>query len=319
MLRDLQLLRRIRTTHGSNLLFQSERPPLVRSDFETEEDYCRSLIHKKPYERAAAMGVDRDVLDIGCNIGYGTKIMSGRCRSITGVDVSERAIAAARRMYGSANVEFQVVDGNSLPFADRSFDLATSFQVIEHVVNVDAYLSEIKRVLRDDGIAIFTTPNRMIRLDPGMKPWNRYHVREYAADELEACLAKVFPQVEVQGLFAKPDLYDVEYARVQRSKLAARRGRGARRLRGLKRLARRRLIEAQQAVLLDGVVRNIQESMRRARGHGDGAAPAGKASTPSPAKDFLRRWTSEDLVYQQDHLDRALDLIVICHKKAGYT
>jgi SAM-dependent methyltransferase len=50
--------------------------------------------------------------------------------------------------------------GEELPFVDKSFDVIVSNHVIEHVRNADQHLSEIKRVLKDDGLAYLATPNR---------------------------------------------------------------------------------------------------------------------------------------------------------------
>lgn len=67
------------------------------------------------------------------------------------------------------------------------------------------------------------TPNRKIRLDPGMKPCNEFHVREYSADEFGAALDKAFPEVAVQGLFACHEIAEVEYGRLARAKDAMQR------------------------------------------------------------------------------------------------
>ena len=78
----------VKRSHESNLLFQSKKHPLVSLDFETTQDYCLHLIHTKAYFRAAELAANR-VLDVGCNNGYGTKILSTRCQRVVGVDVSE--------------------------------------------------------------------------------------------------------------------------------------------------------------------------------------------------------------------------------------
>lgn len=49
-------------------------------------------------------------------------------------------------------------DGNYLPFEDESFDWVFSSEVFEHVFNLDEILSELKRVLKNDGLIGFTCP-----------------------------------------------------------------------------------------------------------------------------------------------------------------
>lgn len=55
---------------------------------------------------------------------------------------------------------FVQLKGEKLPFADKSFDVVVSNHVIEHVANADLHLSEIRRVLKDEGIVYLATPNR---------------------------------------------------------------------------------------------------------------------------------------------------------------
>ena len=203
--------------------YQAEHHPLAQTDrFESMEEYCLHLIHLKAYETAATIGRGKAVLDFGCNNGYGTRIIAlSGCR-VVGVDVSEAGIAEARQLGNAQNLSFLCTVGGTLPFEQGEFDVVTNFQVIEHVSNYGTYLAEINRVLKDDGMAMFATPNARIRLDPGMKPWYEFHVREFSAAELRDLLCQWFPDVQVTGLFAAKELHEVEYARVQRSRERAR-------------------------------------------------------------------------------------------------
>jgi len=97
-----------------------------------------------------------------------------------------------------------------------------SIQVIEHIVDMDAYLNEIWRVLKPGGIVVFSTPNAAIRLDPGMKPWNRFHIQEFTPVQLEALLRATFAEVKLRGQFAKDEIYRIEFERCQRSLQQAR-------------------------------------------------------------------------------------------------
>ncbi len=268
------------------LRLQADEHPLVelRADASVEERYLQ-LIHLKAYEEAARVATDRDVLDLGCNTGYGTVRIAAVAGRVVGADVSSRAIDAARARPDGGHVAWVVIDGEHLPFEADSFDLVTSFQVIEHLDDPVPWLREIARVLRVGGIAILTTPNAAIRLDAGMTPWNRFHVHEYRAAELGGLLGRVFPSVQVRGLFGTPTLTETELRRVRRARRRAR----------IAGYARPALEFAPLRTVVDQLRR-----LRRRRGRRGVAA-----------RD-QERFTTDDLFYADHDLARALDLIATC-------
>lgn len=164
-------------------------------------------MHKKSYETAARLCAGKSVLEVGCNTGYGTAQIAATAGKVAAVDVSEEAIRIAVSRYKDLGIDFRQTDGCTLPFEDASFERVVSFQVLEHIVDTTLFLSEFKRVLTPDGVLLLATPNRTLRLRPGMKPWNRFHVREYDADELNALLANYFSHTAVLGLFADDEIY----------------------------------------------------------------------------------------------------------------
>jgi SAM-dependent methyltransferase len=88
--------------------------------------------------------------------------------------------AAVARTRGIAAVEADIEDG--LPFDDESFDLVSANQVIEHLRGTDLFLSEIRRVLKPDGVACVSTNNlsswhNIIALLMGYQP-NPMHVSD---------------------------------------------------------------------------------------------------------------------------------------------
>ena len=208
-------------------LDRDEHPLVFLDEFQSLADFGIFLMHKRDYEEAARLVRDRSVLDLGCNNGYGAGILAGVCEEVTAVDISEAAIADAIRRFGDLGINFQRVDGTTLPFQDGRFDAVVSFQVIEHVDEPDGYLSEIVRVLRPGGRAIFTTPNKAIRLDPGIAPWNKHHIQEFTHQELRDVLTSYFARVRIRGQFASGDLYRIERARCARSRALARSGAAA--------------------------------------------------------------------------------------------
>jgi SAM-dependent methyltransferase len=155
--------------------------------------------------------VGKDVLDFGCGTGYGTHRLCADARNIVGVDISTEAIDAARDQFLSKETEtrldyrvIETIELAPLPFEDDSFDTAVSFQVIEHVHDVDTYLSEIRRVLRPDGVFVCATPDRRTRLYPRQLPFNRFHLREWAPAEFGKLMDGVFPDTKVYGMTASP-------------------------------------------------------------------------------------------------------------------
>jgi SAM-dependent methyltransferase len=250
------------------------------------------LVHLKAYDSALLLAEGKDVLDLGCNTGYGTIRLASSARRLVGADVSPAAIDRARAAFG-AKAEWVLFDGAGLPFPDASFDLVTGFQLIEHIPEPAPFLAEIARVLRPDGRAVLTTPNAAIRLDPGMRPWNRFHAYEYRASELATLLDDRFRSVAVHGLFAIPTLYGAELKRVG---AALRRARAAR-------LIRTVLGEAS----LQALMRLRSSWLRRFRRARSAGPPSGEASG-APASQY----STDDLFYSDNDLDLALDLMAVC-------
>ena len=142
--------------------------------------------HLARYLWASQIADGKDVLDAGCGVGYGSRILAEAGGHVTGVDASDDAIAESIRRAGDL-AEFRVADVTMLPFAPHSFDAVVCFEVIEHLGNREAALDELKRVLRPGGVAIVSSPNR------GVYPaGNPHHVFEYTSGELLDALGERF-------------------------------------------------------------------------------------------------------------------------------
>jgi SAM-dependent methyltransferase len=163
-----------------------------------------------------------DLLEIGFGEGYGAEIVRPLLDSYVGVEVDSEAVDHAASKYRDPKSTFLLYDGATLPFDDASFDLVIAFQVIEHVLDPDAFLREARRVLRPRGLALIVTPNRNHRLGPGERPWNRYHVREFSPGELETVMRRSFGTVEMFGIHASATMNQIERNRVARARRLAR-------------------------------------------------------------------------------------------------
>jgi SAM-dependent methyltransferase len=293
--------------------FQAEHHPLEGTNrFESEEHYCLYLMHLKAYEQITVLARGKTVLDLGCNNGWGTQVISHEAQRVVGVDVSQKAVDEARRLAVGGNVEFQRYDGKHLPFNDGVFDLVASCQVIEHIADYASYLGEIRRVLTKDGLAVFTTPNERIRLDVGMKPWSPFHVHEFNAAELTSLLGGVgFIGVRVMGLFATPELYQIEFRRNQRARENARR-RASQWLPPYVEL-KAKFIDSVKLVLPGFIVKRLQTFVRTLSGKRDATqAPLNQAQVANLAS--FNRFSTSDFFYKSEDLDVALDLMAIGHK-----
>jgi SAM-dependent methyltransferase len=153
-------------------------------------------LHLKRYTFALPYCRDRDVLDVACGVGYGSAQLAAVARAVVGGDVSEDAIAYARRRYSCPNVAFRVLDAGDLPFDDDTFDCVVSFETIEHLDDRDAYLREVSRVIRPEGLYIVSTP-RVERTTE--HPDNPFHRVEYSEQDFRALLERHFPSVELYG------------------------------------------------------------------------------------------------------------------------
>lgn len=107
------------------------------------------LIEPAPGER---------LLDLGCDDGAWSVRLRNGCDSLRlyGLDVSTDRLALANR----AGIHPVAADlSRGLPFPSNSFDIVHANQVIEHLPDLDGFVSEIHRVLRPGGRTIISTEN----------------------------------------------------------------------------------------------------------------------------------------------------------------
>lgn len=163
--------------------------------------------HLIAYNYCKGYVAGKDILDVGCGTGYGSNLLAETAKSVTAVDLSATGIAIARDTYHKPNLTYKVMDASDLSsFKDKTFDLVYSSQCIEHVVEYERFMSEVVRVLKDDGIFIVTTPNADLYV-PGVVP---FHYKEFTAEELKALLTKFFRDVHMHGVFGDESVMKIQ-------------------------------------------------------------------------------------------------------------
>ena len=73
------------------------------------------------------------VMDIGCSTGIIDDYLSNFFKSLTGIDIDNKAIEYSKRNFEKTNLKFEIGDGLNLKFNDNSFDLVICTQTYEHV------------------------------------------------------------------------------------------------------------------------------------------------------------------------------------------
>jgi SAM-dependent methyltransferase len=157
------------------------------------------------------------VLDVGAGDARLTHFLARRFRAVIGVESQADIVQLGRLMTRLQGTSPALLcgDATKLPFASGSFDVVTSFDVIEHVpLDVaGVLLAEAFRVLRPGGCLLVTTPNsrslrnRVLGHHPDPK-----HYFEFAAGELvQAVRDARFTAIRLEGRYIPPPLPRIEH------------------------------------------------------------------------------------------------------------
>ena len=172
---------------GERILLEKETPLMIARHFcayRFAQNFCKAKV----------------VLDFGCGEGYGAHFLSLAAKSVIGVDYDEGVIAYARQKYKGGNLQFLTADARKGRFTEDKFDVICNFQVIEHIKEAGVFLKNINRMLRDNGIFICSTPNRLDASPKSNTPLNKFHVKEYLVDEFKGLLEGYFGDIELFGV-----------------------------------------------------------------------------------------------------------------------
>lgn len=94
-------------------------------------------------------------LDVGCSVGATVQAMQRLGWQASGVDISQAAVDYCREQ----GLDCYQIDTHRLPFPDATFDVLSSWHVIEHVPDVSQTLAEWFRVIKPGGIVVLETPD----------------------------------------------------------------------------------------------------------------------------------------------------------------
>ena len=108
------------------------------------------------------------VADIGCSAGFIADEFAAAGAATLGIDIDVPGLAAAERRFGE-RVQFLCAAGEQMPLPPESLDVVVLNHIYEHVVDADAVIADIRRVLKPGGVAYLGLGNKHQILEPHYK------------------------------------------------------------------------------------------------------------------------------------------------------
>jgi SAM-dependent methyltransferase len=135
-------------------------PAAKQNKRQDKDDHARLLLDLLGGVRPARRG--ETILDLGCGQGRMVEAFRRRGLAASGCDYADRLGPPP----GNDGLKVIAGDPYHLPFPDRSFDYVVSWQVFEHVMDLDPVLREIRRVLAPGGVSLHIFSGRYSILEP---------------------------------------------------------------------------------------------------------------------------------------------------------
>jgi len=129
-------------------------PKIYDADF-IHRKYLSKKI-KNIYEKIPP---NKTILDVGCGWMQYKAFLKVKCKDYIGVDIIKLP-----------GVEIKLIKNNKFPIDSNSIDICLSWQVLEHVKNIDLFFNEIKRCLKKEG-TIFLSTHGFFRIHSNEDYW----------------------------------------------------------------------------------------------------------------------------------------------------
>jgi 2-polyprenyl-3-methyl-5-hydroxy-6-metoxy-1,4-benzoquinol methylase len=179
-------------------------------------------------EHVGRVGSDPRVLDVGCGEGRFAAELLRAGADVVAVDVAEEPLRRARLLCPELDLRLVAPEG-PWQLDDASFDAVWAGEVLEHVADTAAWLSEVRRVLRSGGSLVASTPAHgrlaLARLAVSRRAFAAHfdplgdHLRFYERRTLARLLGEFgFEQVTVRSAGGPPGARQLLLAHAIRSR-----------------------------------------------------------------------------------------------------
>jgi 2-polyprenyl-6-hydroxyphenyl methylase/3-demethylubiquinone-9 3-methyltransferase len=184
-------------------------------------------VHERVLHALGTAALGR-VLDVGCGDGTFAAGVGGRgSEKVIGLDFAPTALERARAAHPELEFVAPRPDG-AFPFPDASFDTVTCVNVLQHVADTQAFMSEVRRVLVPGGLVAAAVPfhGRLRNVLIALRAFDEHYdplgveVRFYTARSLRDMLRDLgFQDVRVDARGGVPPLRETLIALARRGRI----------------------------------------------------------------------------------------------------
>jgi len=151
------------------------------------KDYFREKLNNPATFRLIGDVKGKKVLDLACGEGYNTRILARKGATVVGVDFSARLIELAREKETNdkLGITYYISDAAYMKDVQSNhFDLVVCFMALQDIENYEKALSEVARVLKENGRFVFSIPHPCFeRVVKGKESLIDWRLEEEAKDK----------------------------------------------------------------------------------------------------------------------------------------
>lgn len=147
--------------------------------------------HIARYKWAQQYCRDKEVLDVACGCGYGTKILAEVATSVHGMDNNPEAVQYAWEHYAVDNNGFEERSVYTVARIKAMFDVVVSFETIEHLRKPERFVQQVWDLLPSGSVFVVSAPQS----GEAMSQWHHW---DFTKDALAEVLETAFDMTNAQ-------------------------------------------------------------------------------------------------------------------------
>jgi 2-polyprenyl-3-methyl-5-hydroxy-6-metoxy-1,4-benzoquinol methylase len=165
----------------------------------------------------------KELLDVGCGTGEFLLTCKKNGWTVSGVEPNNNAKALAVEKFGN-NSSVEIVENIDL-IRNKKFDVISLWHVLEHVPDLDQYISKLKLLLNDNGVLVIAVPNfKSFDAAYYKNFWAGFDVPRHLWHFSQTSIKKLFSKVDLKVERTKPMYFDSFYVSILSEKYKTRKG-----------------------------------------------------------------------------------------------